>query len=319
MPASKPLWPCHLKLVGMAALWGASWPCGRILAQALPPLTAASLRFLVATVLLVAWLRGSGRMDKLRALSRRQWLWLAIGGAAGVFAYAMFFMLGLQRVPASRAALVVTTNPALTVLIAAWWFKERLNFAIVAGMMLAALGAAVVITHGAPQRLFTGGLGLGEALLAGCVLSWVAYTLIGRGPLAGIDTLTTTTVTAAMGCAMLTAAALAVEGTGGFAAVLHAPAGVWSALLFLAVGATVLAYSWYFDGVAALGAGAASGYITLVPLFGVTLSALMLGERIDASIAAGGAMAIGGMVAMNLGRGASATGWAMPGLLRLRR
>ncbi|MEW6703343.1 MAG: DMT family transporter [Pseudomonadota bacterium] len=306
MPTSAaPHWPYHLKLIGMAVLWGASWPCGRILAQSLPPLTAASLRFVIAAVLLMAWLRSSGRTAGLQALSRRQWGWLAIGGAVGVFGYAMFFMLGLQRVPASRAALVVTTNPALTMLIAAWWFKERMNGTIMAGMVLAALGAAVVITHGAPQRLFTGELGTGEALLAGCVLSWVGYTLIGRGPLAGIDALTTTTVTAAIGCAMLLAAALAFEGPSGFAALAQAPAEVWSALLFLAVGATVLAYSWYFDGVGALGAGAASGYITLVPVFGVALSALLLGEQIDASIVLGGAMAIGGMAAMHVGRSAA--------------
>jgi len=315
LPTPKVLWPYHLKLVGMAALWGASWPCGRILAQALPPLTAAALRFLIAAVMLAAWLRSSGRPPGLQALSRRQWAWLAAGGAVGVFGYAMFFMLGLQRVPASRAALVVTVNPAFTMLIAAWWFKERLNAAIVAGMVLAGTGAAIVITHGAPLRLFTGNLGVGEALLFGCVISWVGYTLIGRGPLAGIDALTTTTVTAAIGCSMLLAASLAVEGVDGFAALPQAPASVWGALLFLATGATVLAYSWYFDGVAALGAGAAAGYITLVPVFGVALSALLLGEQIDASILVGGALAIGGMTAMNLGRGAAAPGW---GALLLR-
>jgi drug/metabolite transporter (DMT)-like permease len=39
-----------------------------------------------------------------------------------------------------------------------------------------------------------------------------------------------------------------------------------------------------------------------VPLFGVLLSALLLGESIDASTVLGGAMAIGGMAAMNFGR-----------------
>jgi drug/metabolite transporter (DMT)-like permease len=118
---------------------------------------------------------------------------------------------------------------------------------------------------------------------------------------------------------MLVAAALAFEGPAGFGAVLQAPAGVWGALGFLAAGATVLAYSWYFDGVGALGAGAAAGYITLVPVFGVTLSALMLGERIDASIVVGGLLAIGGMAAMNLGRGASPSAWGALLLRRARR
>ena len=74
----------------------------------------------------------------------------------------------------------------------------------------------------------------------------------------------------------------------------HAGGKAWGALLFLAFGATALAYAWYFDGVKALGAGASAAYITLVPVIGVVLATLLLGERIDASTLLGGAMAVAG-------------------------
>ena len=295
-------WSVHLKLIGMAALWGGSWPCGRVLAQALPPLAAATWRFGIALVLLVGWMRASGGFERLRLLTARQWCGLAAGGAVGVFGYAMFFMLGLSHVAAGRAALVVTTNPVATTLIAAWWFGERLNWRIGAGMALAAAGALIVLTHGAPWTLFAGSVGKGELLLLGCVATWVAYTLIGRRLLAGIDALTTTTVTAGFGLVMLFVAALAFEGQSGLASPLHAGATAWVALGFLAAGATVLAYAWYFEGVAALGAGAAAGYISLVPVFGVLFATLWLGEPVDASIAVGGALAVVGMAVMNLAR-----------------
>ena len=301
-PVASPRWHIHLKLVGMAALWGASWPSGRVLAQQLPPLTAASWRFGLALVLLLVWLHVKGGTRRLGALSLRQWLGLAAAGAVGVFGYAVFFMLGLAHVPAGRAALVVTTNPVLTTLIAAWWFGERLNWKIARGMMLATGGAIVVITHGQPGMLVRGGLGFGELLLLGCAATWVSYTLMGRRLLAGIDPLTTTTVTAGFGLLMLLLAALLLEGPGALAAPLHAGPQVWSALAFLAGGATVLAYAWYFEGVAALGAGAAAGYISLVPVFGVLFAALWLSEQVDGSILLGGALAVGGMAAMNLAR-----------------
>jgi len=295
-------WSVHLKLVGMAALWGASWPCGRVLAQALPPLAAASWRFAIALALLLAWMRVSGGFARLRRLTPRQWAGLAVGGSVGVYGYAMFFMLGLTHVAAGRAALVVTTNPVVTTLVAAWWFGERLNWRIGAGMALAAAGAVVVMTHGAPWTLLAGSVGPGELLLLGCVATWVAYTLIGRRLLAGIDALTTTTVTAGFGLAMLLVTTLAVEGPAALASPLAASATTWIALGFLAAGATVVAYAWYFEGVAALGAGAAAGYISLVPLFGVLLATLWLGEAVDASIAVGGVLAVAGMAMMNLAR-----------------
>jgi len=145
-------------------------------------------------------------------------------------------------------------------------------------------------------------VGKGELLLLGCVATWVAYTLIGRRLLVGIDALTTTTVTAGFGLVMLVAAAFVFEGPVAVASPLAASATTWVALGFLAAGATVVAYAWYFEGVAALGAGAAAGYVSLVPVFGVLFATLWLGEQVDASIAVGGVLAVAGMAVMNLAR-----------------
>jgi drug/metabolite transporter (DMT)-like permease len=300
-----PSWLVHAKLVGMAALWGASWPAGKLVAQNAPPLAGASWRFILALALLLAW--WGMRQRRVGAplwpeLSRRQWAGLVLAGAVGVYGYALFFMLGLQHVPASRAALIVTVNPVFTTLIAAWLFRERFNAVIAAGMALASLGASIVLTDGAPWKLLVGDIGRGEWLLLGCVAAWVAYTLLGRRLLAGIDALATTLVTAAAGLGLLLASSLAFEGAPALAAPLAASAEVWAALLFLAAGATVLAYAWYFEGVAALGAGGAAAYISLVPVFGVLSSALWLGESIGAPLVLGGALAVGGMVVMNHAR-----------------
>ncbi|MGN6891030.1 DMT family transporter, partial [Neisseria sp. P0014.S004] len=39
----------HLKLLGMAVLWGACWPMGRMLGQSLPPLTGGAGRCVLAS------------------------------------------------------------------------------------------------------------------------------------------------------------------------------------------------------------------------------------------------------------------------------
>lgn len=292
----------HLRLVGMALLWGASWPAGRIVAQNMPPLAAASLRFLLAAAVLLPWLYWAGGMAGLRHWSARRWLGMAAAGATGVFGYAAFFLMGLQHVPAGKAALFITLNPVLTLALAVWLFRERLNRTIALGMALAACGAVVVISQGQPLRLLEGALGLGELLILGCVVCWVSYTLIGRWLLTGVDALSATAVTSTLGALLLLAASALFEGPAGLRAAVQAGGQAWGALLFLAFGATALAYAWYFDGVKALGAGAASGYITLVPVIGVLLSSLWLGERMDASILVGGGMAVAGTALMNWGR-----------------
>ena len=292
----------HLRLIGMAQLWGASWPAGRLVAQAMPPLAAAALRFGLASVLLLAWLAYAGGFSALKSWSARRWAGMLAAALTGVFGYAICFLMGLQSLPAGKAALIITLNPVLTLVLAAWLFHERINRTIGLGMAVAALGAVIVISHGQPLQLLNSGLGHGELLILGCVLCWVAYTLIGRAMLAGVDALTTTTVTATMGAVLLLIASLLAEGTAGLQQAIHSGREAWVALLFLAFGATALAYAWYFDGVKALGAGAAAGYITLVPVIGVMSATWLLGERIDGATIVGGAMAVAGTALMNQGR-----------------
>ena len=295
-------YPYHLRLLGMAVIWGASWPWGRAVAQSMPPLTGAALRFMLAGMALLVWLLSAQGTAPLRRLSGAQWLGLSAAAASGICAYAVFFMYGLQSVAAGRASVVVALNPVLTLLLAAWLFRERLNLGIVLGMLLAVGGALTAITQGHPLQILNGGMGRGELLLLGCVVSWSAYTLLGRKVLKGIDALTATTVAAVLGSLMLLLAAAWVEGVAGWQQVFTAPLKAWVSIAALAFGATTLSYSWYFRGVQHLGVGVAAAYIVLVPIFGILSSALMLGEPLHASLAWGGLLAAGGMMWMNLAR-----------------
>ena len=286
----------------MAALWGASWSWGRVVAQAMPPLAAASLRFLLASAVLLLWLYRSGRMGGLRVLSIRQWAGLGCASAVGVLGYSIFFLLALQTVPAGKAAMVVAFNPVLTLLFAVLLFREAVNWVMCTGVVLAVAGALYALSGGALAGLHAGPSGAGELLLLGCAACWVGYTLIGRMVLATVDALTTTTATAVMGAVLLLGASMALEGPAAWGNLPDAPAAAWYSIFALALGATALAYAWYLNGVKVLGAGSAAAYMSLVPLFGMVFSSLWLAEPFTASLLTGGALAILGMLLMHLGR-----------------
>jgi drug/metabolite transporter (DMT)-like permease len=298
--ALAPAWKVHAKLVGMALLWGASWPAGKALATSMPPVTGAAWRFALALIFFGIWIFLIRRTPV--RLTRRQWLGLGLAGVVGVFGYAVFFMLGLERVPASRAALVITTNPVFTALFAAWLFGERFNAKIGFGMLLAATGALLVLTQGEPWKILTGGLSLGDWFLVGCIATWTGYTLLAKKLLVGIDALIANGGAALFGTAMLWLVALSWEGAAAAGVPLDFGVLGWLNLVFLALGATVLAYVWYFDGVAALGAGAAASYISLVPIFGVASAAIFLGEKLDWTLLVGGLFVVSGMIVMNRAR-----------------
>jgi drug/metabolite transporter (DMT)-like permease len=279
----------------MAACWGGQFVAGRTVAPLLPPFTAGALRIAMAVAILLVLVRVLE--DGLPRLDRRGLAAMAALGFTGVFVWNACFFPALERVPAGRGALIMALNPIGTALGMALIFHERLTRVRWLGIGLALAGAVVVISRGDLPSLLTGALGPGELLLFGTVLGWVSYTLIGRGVLARISPLATTTWAAVFGGAMLAVAALFERP---WAAIAALPAQGWLAIAYIGVFGTVLAFLFFSEGVRRIGPSRTAIFINFVPVFGVTFAALLLGEPILASMVVGGAMVIGGVLLTNL-------------------
>ena len=107
----------YLKLFLTAVLWGGTFVAGRIAAQDMGPASGSFLRFAVASLLLIAMIwQAQGRLP---IPARRQFIPLFLLGLSGVAAYNIFFFLGLKLIPASRASLIVASNPVFIALGAA--------------------------------------------------------------------------------------------------------------------------------------------------------------------------------------------------------
>ncbi len=281
----------YVKLIAAMAMWGGTWVAGRIIAQELSaPLAVAAVRFLVTALVLAGFAVLTGKGLALPPDGRA---WGVIGGLGffGIFLYGLCFFFGLQHIPAGRGALVVALNPVLVV-IAAWLFgQEHMNGRKALGCMIALAGSLTVIGNGDPLALLQGTVGIGELLIVGCVLTWTAYTFIGRLATRTLSPLATTLYASLVGAALLGLAAL-VQGDIDPAAW---SGRVWLSMLFLAIFGTAIAYTWFTEAVHQLGAGHASIFINLVPVFAVLQAALLLGERLGLAVLAGGALVIAGV------------------------
>jgi drug/metabolite transporter (DMT)-like permease len=275
----------YLKLLATALFWGGTFVAGRDLAQHMGPFCASFLRFAAASVLLLALVyRYEGGLPRL---GRGQWLLVGLLGATGVFAYNAFFFMGLKIVPAGRAAVVVALNPVFIALGGALFFQERLRGLRLAGVLLSVAGAVTTITHGAPWTLLSQGVGWGDLLILGCVGSWASYTLLGRSSMRALSPHAAVTYSCLAGVAMLLPPALA-EGLP--AQFLSYPAVAWLDVVYLGACGTVLGFTWYYEGVKALGPGRASVFINFVPLFAILSGWLLLGESVHPSLLLGAGM-----------------------------
>lgn len=293
----------YVRLALTALLWGGTFIAGRSLALELPHFVVATIRYVLATVALLAYLRF--REGGLPRPTRSQWRDLCVLGATGVFGYQAFFFGALAELHASRAALIIATYPAITA-VAAWAiFRARFSWWQWLGVAIAFAGVAIVLSRGDAATLGTAAFGKGEALMFGGVLSWAAYTLVGRSMLQRRDALSplaTTAYASAVGLLMLAAAAA-----------FELPQIQWSrigtaqlaAIAYLGLLGTAVGFVWFYEAVKALGAARTSVFANLVPVFGVALAVLLLDEPLLASMIVGGLVTLTGVSLTNIARPAS--------------
>lgn len=294
--AAGPL-PVYLKLVLVALFWGGTFIAGRMVAQALPPMIAATARFTVACLLLLplAYKMEGG----LPRLNRQQLLATFALGVCGIFLYNICFFGALSRMPAGRTALFVALNPIVTALALALFFRERLGARKWLGIVIAFCGAAIIITRGdlsGALHDLSQSIGVGELLMFCGISGWAAYTIIGRHALKGLSPIAATSYAALWGLLLLSCGA-AFEWPA-----LDPSYFTWqviASIVYLGAFGTVIGFVWYYEGVKTIGPARTAVFNNLVPVFGITLSALLLHEPILMSMVIGGVLVIGGVALTN--------------------
>ena len=282
----------YTKLVLMALFWSGVFPAINIVLSSMGLLTSVFLRFWWAAVILLVMLRL--RSHRLPRPSPRETVLIIGLGLLGITIYNVLFTAGLALVEASRAALIVPTNPAFTALFAALFLRERLGRVRAVGIALCVLGALWVLTKGNIFQLGKLEIGLGELLLILCIFMWSAYTLLGRVALSGLPALALTAYVMSAGAVMLAVPAWLEQDS-----LARATWQSWSALGYLIVFGTVLPFLWFYEGVKALGAARAAQFINLVPPLAVAESVLILGEPLTPALYVGTALVVAGLYLTN--------------------
>jgi len=189
--------------------------------------------------------------------------------------------------------LINASAPAFIVVCSWIVDRERAGWRQIAGMLVSFLGVLIIVCEGDAARLAQLEFHRGDALILLAMPVWGIYSvLLKRRPLelGGLEFLF---VISAAGTLMLAPAAAALA--------LHQPPrwpGEAAALgvLYMGVGASVLAFFFWNRGVAVVGANAAGFTIHLLPAFGTLLAILVLGEAFALFHAAGIATILAGVL-----------------------
>ncbi len=283
-----PRYRIYLMLLLVMLLWAGNALIARAVRTDIAPFTLAFLRWTGATLLLLPFsVRG---IVAEWPVVRRHWPMLLLLGIFGVGSFNALLYSGLHTSSATNALLIQAAIPALVLGCNFLFFRTRALPAQIIGVVVAALGAMLIIFRADLRALTTLSLGGGDALILLGVLCWSIYTtLLRRRP----PITATTFLTLSFMIGVLTMAPLAASEWAEHP-VRWTPT-VTAGIAYIAIFPSIIAYFLYNHAVAKIGAVQAGQVISLQPLFGAFLAALLLGEALHGYHFAGMALILLGI------------------------
>jgi len=276
------LWnSAYFLLTTTVLLWSGNFIVGRAVDGIVPPIALAFWRWAGGTLILLVLARGHLRAD-LPAIKRHlpMLLLLSLLGIAG---FNTLVYIGLHGTTAVNALLMQSAIPMVTLLFSFLLLGQRTSLPQIAGVAVSLAGVATIATRGRPQDILALALNPGDAWIVAAVTVWGLYTtLLTRRP--AMHPLSLLTVIFTMGALILLPFYVREYLQGARIA-----AGVPSVLAigYVIVLPGIVANFFYNRGVELVGAGTASLFIHLMPVFGTLLAVAFLGERVHAFHLAG--------------------------------
>jgi len=279
-------------------IWGGTWPLGRWLVSeevgglTIPPLMIAAIRYFLAVICFFLILKYQEGTLNWR-FAKENWKILTFMGLTSVTIYQAGYLIGVIFTAASDASIMVATNAIWVIILSSKFLKtEFFTWKKVAGTLLAFM--AVIIVVGFSPNVDVSNRILGDILILAAAFAYAVYTVTSRYFLNKIQnnlksyqpsSLWIITWVSFFGFLATTPIALLVSPE--FLNPLeyfNIPPRIWIGIAYLAFLSTVGAYTFYLEGVKRLNASRAAIFQTLVPLFGVILSAIFLQEQFDVFI-----------------------------------
>ncbi|RSS50431.1 DMT family transporter [Streptomyces sp. WAC01280] len=273
-------------VVAAALFWSSSYAVTKRLLEDVGPLSIGAVRFTLAVLLLgvAVRLRRNGRA-RPDARQRRQ---LYLSGFLGITVYFVLENVGVDLSTASDASLIVATYPLMTMLLERVVLRAPMPPLRVAGVLLATVGAFLVVRNGA--QVGGGARWTGDVLLLLGGLAWAGYNVLGKRASAGQDAVSVTYHQTLAGAAGFLLASLLEAGDW------RMPDATASALLvYLAVACSVGGFLLYNHGLRTMTSSVAVNILNLVPVFGVAGAVVINGESIRPAQAAGGVVIVAGV------------------------
>ncbi len=273
-----------------AFIWSSAFTSARIIVADASPLFSLALRFLISGLIGVVIARVMGQSWRL---TRSQWYATILFGVCQNALYLGLNFYAMQTVEASVAAIIASTMPLLVALAGWLLLGERLRLTGIAGLFAGFAGVALIMS----SRISAGVDMFGVMLCGLGALALTFATLAVRGATSGGNFMMVVGLQMLVGSAVLFVAAPVFE-----TIYIHPTIPLALAFTYTTLFPGLLATLIWFLLLDRIGATRAATFHFLNPVFGVTIAAILLGEKLGPLDAVGVGVTTLGILAVQLSR-----------------
>ncbi len=274
----------RLCLAASMALVGIYVGLSKPLVAALPVFLLAWLRFGLAALAMLPWLKKPATEGPMSAQTR--WL-VFLESFLGNFLFSICMLYGVSLTSAVSAGVILAAIPATVALLSWLFLRERITLRVWAAVACGVLGIALLAltksehlspAHGGPEADLASKNQLwGNLLVLGAVLCEAAYAVIGKKLTGALGPKRISALINLWGLVLVTPMGAYVALSFPFASV--AP-GTWLLLVFYAMAASVGTVWLWMTGLRVVPAAQAGVYCVMLPICAALVGVLVLGESL---------------------------------------
>ncbi len=264
----------HLAILGANVIYGLNYSIAKdVMPEFIQPFGFIFCR--VSGALLLFWL--VGLFGKKESVGKKDLLRLMICGLFGVAANQLMFFYGLNLTTPINAAIIMTCNPILVLLISAIILGERITSRKILGIVLGIAGAAGLILYKQDASISSGGF-IGDLFIFLNATSYAIYLVLVKPLMRKYQPITVIKWVFTFGFAIVIP-----FGFNEFQDIdwESFTTNIWLAFLFVVIGTTFFAYLFNIFGLKSLNPSVVSTYIYSQPLIAAVVAVLLQKDELD--------------------------------------
>lgn len=287
----------YLLLVLTTLFWAGNINLGRAISGDVPPLGLSFWRWMVAFACLLPFAY-KPMQQQWAAIKSHFCLVLALS-ATGVAGFNSFVYLGLQSTSATNGVLMQSICPVLIILLSTLFFGDKAKLQQWIGVLVSLAGVGVILIQGDIHTLLTLSFQTGDLWIMSAVIIWAVYTVLLRKLPPALKGLPFLGYSMVFGTLMILPFYLLESVNGQPMPVTLTSA---MAVTYVSIFASLLAFLFWNNATSRLGANRTGQFIHLLPVFGLTIATLILGERLQDFHYIGIVLVASGLILANLQR-----------------